>query len=141
MHSVASSPQGHAEGSAGGALCGRSSESSMIVGWTVAGGGAPGQSEGAVVGGVVLLTLGAHAGRVLSSCGDQVVVVVPGVLLLFYLVVRGIGGRATVVGAGGGRSLCCQVALLLVVHEGLLMGPGHRTNHLLLSAVRCTGRG
>ncbi len=140
MHSVASSPQGPVVGSVGRALCGRSSESSMVVGWTVAGGGGPGQSEGTVVGGIVLQTLGAHAGgRVLCCHGNQVVVVVPGVLLLLLsLVVRGVFGRAIVEGAGRGRGLSCQAALLLVVHEGLLVGPGHRTDHLLLPTVRRT---
>ncbi len=102
----------------------------------MASGSTPGQPEGAVVGGVVLLTLGAQARLGILSChGDQVVVVVPGILLLLCPVVSGVFGRAAVQGDFRVLGLSCQVALLLVVHEGLLVGPGHRANHLLLPAV------
>lgn len=95
MHPVASPPQGPAVGSAGRALSGRSSESSVCVGGTVAGGGAPGQSEGAVAA-VDLRALRAQAGRGVLGChGDHIVVVVPGVLPLLYSVVSGGFGGAT----------------------------------------------
>ncbi|TNN47912.1 hypothetical protein EYF80_041913 [Liparis tanakae] len=71
MHPVASSPQGGAVGRVGVALCGRSGESSVCVGRTVAGGGGgstPGQPEGAVVVGIVLLTRGAQAGGGVLRC-------------------------------------------------------------------------
>lgn len=125
MHSVASSPQRHAVGSIV-ALGGWSSDSSMVVGWTVAGGSTSGQSEGAVVGCDVLLTMGSQAcWGVLYCHGNQVVVVVPGILPLLYPVGFGVLGRATVQGSCDGRGISRQAALLLVVHECLLVGPGH----------------
>jgi len=106
------------------------------------GGGTPGQPEGAVVVGVVLLTLGAQAGGGVLRChGDHVVAVVPGVLTLLCAEVRDVLGRAAVQGVRRGRGLGGQAALLLVVHEGLLVGPGHGADHLLLAAVRGGGRG
>lgn len=140
MHPVASPPQGDAARSIGGAFCGRCPESSMCICWKVAGGSRPGQPEGALVD--LLLTLevkaqggvpGGHRGRALA--------VVPGVLPLLRLVVGGVFGEATAEGVHGLRGLGWQAALLLVVHEGFLVGPGHRADHLLLAAVRCAGRG
>lgn len=125
MHSVASSTQGHAVGSVV-ALFGWSSASSMVVGWTVAGGSTSGQSEGAVVGCGVLLTLGSQAcWGVLYCHGNQVVVVVPDILPLLHPVGVGVLGRATVQGSFDGRGIGRQAALLLVVHECLLVGPGY----------------
>lgn len=101
MHPVASSPQGPAVGSVGGALCGRSSEGSVCVGGTVAAGSTPGQSEGAVAAAAAdLWTLRAQAGGGVLGChGDQVVVVVPGILSLLYPVAGGVFGGTTVLQA------------------------------------------
>lgn len=140
MHPVASSAKEPAVVSVGGALRSWSSKSSVCGVWTVVG-STPGQFEWAVVGGVVVCTLRAQAGGGVLCChGDQVVFVVPGLLLLLCPMVSGVLGRATVRGARGIWGLGCQAALLLVVHEGLLVAPGDRGNHLLLPAVRCTWR-
>lgn len=133
MHPVAPPPQSPGVAPVDGTLVGHVPESSMSVGWTVAGGGAPGRSEGE---GTVLGALGAQVGGVLGLQAHQVVVVVPGVLL-----VRGVLGSAAILEARGGRGLAGQAALVLVVHEGLLVGSGHGADHLLLPAVRRTEGG
>lgn len=138
MHPVASSPQGDAARSIGGAFCGRCPESSMCICWKVAGGSRPGQPEGALVD---LLTLGVKAQGGVPGHRDRALAVVPGALPLLRLVVGGGFGEATAEGVRGLRGLAWQAALLLVVHEGFLVGPGHRADHLLLAAVRRAGRG
>lgn len=125
VHPVASSPLGPP---AGGAGCRWRSQSSMCVGGSVTGVHGPGHPEGTVLHGIVLLRKTALAVRRLLRChGNQVVVVVPCILLLLFLVDVG--------GACGRQRLIGQAAPLLVVHEGLLVGPGHRADHLLFAAV------
>lgn len=131
VHPVAASPLAPPAGRAGS---GGRSQSPMCIGGGVAGLPGPGPPEGAVLQGLVFLRKTALAvWRLLRCHGNQVVAAVPCILLLLFL--------AFVGGAGGGQRLLGQAALLLVVHEGLLVGPGHGADHLLLAAVGSAGAG
>lgn len=130
IHSVASLRLKPAVGTR--AIQGRSSQSLVCVDWILAGSRSPGESEGAVLG-QVLLTGAQAGGGVLHCHADQVVVVVPRFLTLLCPVVVGVGAAVKSSCRVGGLSR--QAALLLVVHESLLVGPGHRADHLLLAAV------